>query len=171
MNNIKIRQVLGFTLLELLVTIAVMVILVTIGVPTFRSTIANSDIEASANNLRNTLVTARNKAIETASRVTVNKGDSSDWNSWRIGSGQSHSANTMVSVFGKTSSGSGITDITFTDDGSLGGETLEYQVFSLCYSGDLESIKPKAIVVSPGGLVLIKEEVQLIDLSINCPAN
>ncbi|THB64929.1 MAG: prepilin-type N-terminal cleavage/methylation domain-containing protein [Gammaproteobacteria bacterium] len=171
MNNINIKQISGFTLLELMVTIAVMVIIATVGVPAFRTTIANSNIEASANNLRNTLVAARNKAIETGSRVTVNKGDSSDWNSWKIGSGQSHSANNTVSVLGKTSSDSAITDITFTDDGSLSGETLEYQVFSLCYSGDLESIKPKAVVVSPGGLVLIKDQVQLIDLSISCPAN
>lgn len=162
MNYKNNKNTAGFTLLELMVTIAVIIILATVGVPTFRTTIANSRIEATSNSLRNSFVMARNKAIETASRVAVNPVSMGDWNSWQIGSGQLQSA--MDSTFVNSTN----TSIEFTEDGSLGEETLVYQVFSVCYTGSIAGIKPRAVVVSPGGLILIKMEVQLIDLSINC---
>ncbi|THB69199.1 MAG: prepilin-type N-terminal cleavage/methylation domain-containing protein [Gammaproteobacteria bacterium] len=169
MSNKNYNKISGFTLLELLVTIAVIVILATVGVPAFRTTIANSRIESTSNALRNSLVTARNKAIETASRVEVSPGNVGDWNSWKVGSGQLQFALGATVVTGKTSGNSNIVDVTFTEDGSLGEETLEFQVFSVCYTGSVDSIKPKAVVISPGGLILIKDEVQLVDLSISCP--
>lgn len=171
MNNKIIRQISGFTLLELMVTIAVVVILVTFGVPAFRTTIANNHIEAVSNSLRNSLVTARNKAIETASRVTVSPESIGDWNRWQIDSGQIQSATDVVNIYGKTSADNDIVSIVFTEDGSLDEESLEYRVFSICYNGSVDGIKPKAVVVSPGGLVLIKDEMQLIDLEINCPSS
>ncbi len=162
MNYKNNKNIAGFTLLELMVTVAVIVILATVGVPAFRTTIANSRIESTSNSLRNSFVTARNKAIETASRVEVSPVTAGDWNSWQIGSGQSQSA------MGSTAINSSSSSIEFTEDGSLGEETLAFQVFSVCYTGDKEGIKPRAVVISPGGLILIKTEVQLIDLSINC---
>ena len=167
----KIRQISGFTLLELLVTIAAFAILASIGVPAFRTTIANNHIESVSNSLRNSLVTARNKAIETASRVSVIPESAGDWSGWRVDSGQVQSVTDLTSVYGKTSADNDIVSIVFTEDGSLDEESLEYRVFSVCYDGDVGGIKPKAVVVSPGGLVLIKDEVQLIDLHINCPSS
>lgn len=171
MNKKIIRQISGFTLLELLVTVTVMVFLATVGVPAFRTTIANNHIESVSNSLRNSLVTARNKAIETASRVVVSPASIGDWNGWQIDSGQVQNATGVINVFGKTSSDNEIVSIVFTEDGSLDEESLEYRIFSVCYDGDVGGIRPKAVVVSPGGLVLIKDEVQLIDLQINCPSS
>lgn len=171
MNNKNNKKTQGFTLLELLVTVAVVVILATVGVPAFRTTIANSRIESTSNTLRNSFVTARNKAIETASRVTVAPVTSGDWGSWKIGSGQAQSAMGSTVVTGKTNNNNAIADVTFAEDGSLGDETLEFQVFSVCYTGGVEDIKPKAVIISPGGLILIKDQVQLIDLSISCPSS
>ncbi len=170
MNDKNHKKVLGLTLLELLVTIVVIAILATVGVPAFRTTIANNRIESTSNTLRNSFVTARNKAIETASRVTVSAETSGDWSSWYIGSGQVQEAMDSTVVTAKTNNDTDITYITFTEDGSLGEETLEFQVFSVCYTGSVDGIKPKAVVISPGGLILIKDEVQLIDLSITCPS-
>lgn len=171
MNKKIIRQVSGFTLLELLVTVAVVVIIATVGVPAFQTTIASNHIESVSNSLRNSLVMARNKAIETASRVTVSPTSAGDWNGWRIDSGQEQNASDVIKVYGKTSADNDIISIVFTEDGSLDEESLEYRVFSVCYDGDVGEINPKAVVVSPGGLVLIKDEVQLIDLQISCPSS
>ncbi len=157
--NIKRKHVEGFTLLELLITVAVAIIIATVAVPSFRTIIANNQIESTANALRNKLVTARNLAIETTSLVAVNPVD--DWNTWEF-CGWEESASSLTKVYSDSAK------IEFTQDGSIYGDNLAYQVFSVCYDGSVAGIRPRAVVVSPGGLVLVKDQQQLIGLSIDC---
>lgn len=159
MNIIRKKHAEGFTLLELLITVAVAVIIATVAVPSFRIIIANNQIESTANALRNKLVTARNMAIETTSLVAVTPVD--DWNKWEL-CGWEESASSSAKIYSDS------TKIEFTQDGSIYGDNLAYQVFSVCYDGSIAGIRPKAVVVSPGGLVLVKDEQQLIGLSIDC---
>ncbi len=65
------RRQAGFTLVELLVALAVAAILLAVGVPSFRSTIASNRLTSTTNDLVGTLAQARSEAIKRGTRVTV----------------------------------------------------------------------------------------------------
>lgn len=63
----------GFTLVELMVTIAIAAILLTVAVPSFITTIQNNRMTASLNDFVTDLNLARSEAVKLGSRVTVCK--------------------------------------------------------------------------------------------------
>lgn len=65
------RKHTGFTLIELMVVLAIAAILMTLAVPSFRSTIQNNRIATQANDLVSTLQLARGEAIKRGVRVIV----------------------------------------------------------------------------------------------------
>jgi len=74
----------GFTLIELMVTIAVMAVVLTLGVPSFQQTIRNNRLAAQTNNLIAALNLARSEAVKRGMRVTVRK-TSTNWeNGWQV---------------------------------------------------------------------------------------
>lgn len=76
----------GFTLLELMVTIAIAGILAGLAIPSFTSIIASNQLTTSANELVTALNLARSEAIKRGIQVTIrNKGVSTHWESgWDI---------------------------------------------------------------------------------------
>ena len=61
----------GFTLLELMVAIAVLAILATVGVPSFRALIQNNRVTTQANELVSALSFARTEAVKRGRNVEV----------------------------------------------------------------------------------------------------
>lgn len=70
MTTSQVRQN-GVTLIELMVTLAVLAILLAIAAPSFESTIASNRLATTTNNLIGTLSQARMEAIRRGARVTV----------------------------------------------------------------------------------------------------
>jgi type IV fimbrial biogenesis protein FimT len=68
----------GFTLIELMITVAIMSILLTVGLPSFQSIIASSRLTASANAMVSTLQLARFEALKQHKSVTIKK-QSTNW--------------------------------------------------------------------------------------------
>lgn len=61
----------GFTLIELMITVAVLVIVLTVAIPSFNSTIQNSRSTALANDLSGALNLARSEAVKRGAEVRV----------------------------------------------------------------------------------------------------
>lgn len=67
------RQNLGFTLIELIVTLALAAILLTVGVPAFQEMIRNNRAATHANEFMSTLNFARSEAVKRGRRVVLCK--------------------------------------------------------------------------------------------------
>ena len=72
----------GYTLLELMVTLAIAAILLSVAIPNFTAIIVSNRLTTYANELMTALSFARSEAIKRAIQVTVrNKGTSQHWES------------------------------------------------------------------------------------------
>lgn len=61
----------GFTLVELLITLAIAALLLAMAAPTFRETIAGGRVTGATNDMVTALATARNEAIRRGTRITM----------------------------------------------------------------------------------------------------
>jgi type IV fimbrial biogenesis protein FimT len=83
-NSIKCS---GFTLVELMITLAIAGILVGVGIPSFNSTISSSRLTSYANELVTALNLARSEAVKRGVQVTVSRkgSTSAQWESgWNV---------------------------------------------------------------------------------------
>ncbi|MGR8918548.1 MAG: GspH/FimT family pseudopilin [Gammaproteobacteria bacterium] len=76
----------GFTIIELMVAIAVAMIVLGMGVPSFAALIRNNDAVAEINDLAAAISLARSEAVGRGVEVTVVPASGSDWTSgWLVG--------------------------------------------------------------------------------------
>ncbi|WP_417546107.1 GspH/FimT family pseudopilin [Marinobacter sp.] len=73
------KQSLGFTLIELMVTLALVAVIAAFAIPSFTTMIANSRLVSTSNDIVGALSYARSEAIKTGRRVSVNPTDGANW--------------------------------------------------------------------------------------------
>ena len=124
MRNPVRRSSSGFTLVEMMVTVVVMVVLLGVAVPSFRQMIANQRVKTASFDLFSALSYARSEAIKRNLPVSVRAGESVDgaWSTgWRIMDGanvlRSWGAISSLSV-SNTATGNA-TVLTFGSDGRM----------------------------------------------------
>lgn len=79
------RLVAGFTLIELMVTVAVAAILLAIAVPSFQRTIANTQAAEASNDLVGAMQLARTEAASRGITIAVASSSSGDWaDGWSV---------------------------------------------------------------------------------------
>jgi len=75
----------GFTLIELMVTLAVAAILLTVGVPSFRDFIMNNRLISAANEFTAAVNLARSAAIKDQRNAYITSGAGTNWGAgWRV---------------------------------------------------------------------------------------
>lgn len=78
------RRVRGFTLVELMITIVIAAILLTIAVPSFKATIARTNLGGTYNDMLSTLRYARSEAVTRGAEVSV-EAVGGDWDKgWEV---------------------------------------------------------------------------------------
>jgi type IV fimbrial biogenesis protein FimT len=80
----KLLESLGFTLVELMVTIAIAAILMGVAIPSFTSVITRSRLTANTNEFITSLNLARSEAIKRGQHVVVKKTGSNWENGWQV---------------------------------------------------------------------------------------
>ena len=144
----------GFTLIELMITIAILAILLGIGVPSFQALIRNNQIATTANGLLADLQLARSEAVRQKRDIRVCSSnatqtacaDSTDWKPGWLVSGNTvlrASGAMPVSITGPEKG------ITFTTSGMAGSAS--------CFALTLPDLS-RSVMVSATGLARASED-------------
>lgn len=142
----------GFTLTELMVTLAVLAILVTIAVPSFSGMVATQAMRNASFDLTSAMSLARAEAVKQNTTVTVST--ASSWaTGWTLAVG---TPATVIRTFGPYS---GVTiapsngnTLSFGNDGRPTGGSVTFQVTSTSSS---QSVSPSCVQVGGSGRVAV----------------
>ena len=149
----------GLTLLELMVTIAIAGILLTIGVPSFQAIVTSNRISANTNNFITAINLARSEAIKRGTDISVCKSAdgvscTGDWNQGWIVYLTSDPPEVIIRVFDGLSGDDTLTssvneELKFNSMGALASPSDEEVTFnfSLCDSSN----ERRQIVINPVG--------------------
>lgn len=73
----------GFTMLEVLIAVAVLSILVALAVPSFRELMDRNAVTTAANDLLSSVLLARSESVKREQRIAIAR-NGSDWKSWQV---------------------------------------------------------------------------------------
>jgi len=139
----------GFTLIELMVTLAIAVILTTVAVPSFRSVIQDNRLTTTANTLVTTVTLARSEAVKRGQTVSVEPRSSSDWNTgWEVWVDKGGSDEVLLWTYAPLGNGSSISSSATTVQYEASGRVAAAACFDLALTG---TSKTKSVDVEATG--------------------
>lgn len=121
----------GFTLIELMVTLVVAVVLVTVAIPNFSALVKNNRLATNANAFVSALHYARSEAIKQRKTITLTSNNSTNWHTgWTVKEGS-----TLLRTQNALKAGSSLTTgsastIQYNSRGALSGASN--LVFDVC---------------------------------------
>ncbi|WP_418067352.1 GspH/FimT family pseudopilin [Sedimenticola hydrogenitrophicus] len=138
----------GFTLVELMITVALLAIVLSLGVPSFRQMIVDNRMTSHANLLVTSLNVARSEAINRSDSVTVTATSGTNWHlGWSAATSSGTTLRSQSAFKGGATLVGTAGNLTFSSTGYLSGAAV---TFDLC---DAEATTERRITVVPGGRV------------------
>jgi len=174
-------QARGFTLLELMITVAILAILLAIAVPSFQGFMASSRLNAETNRIVGGINAARMEAVKTNQNVVIctsSNGTACNGTSWASGwlifidnnrdaalnNGETiltkSNANTSTSAVGNTNVAS---NLSFTGDGQLAG--VANGTIRVCIPTNAVNENARDIILNRVGRIHTERK----DLNALCP--
>ncbi|MDH5395835.1 MAG: GspH/FimT family pseudopilin [Gammaproteobacteria bacterium] len=150
----------GLTLIELIVTLAVISVLLAFGVPQFKSTTSNSRLTTSINTLSGDLAFARTEAIKRGATVTVTSGNANWVGGWTVATNVSGTVNLRITpALNPTqtlATTPATTTVTFNPDGR--SNSANAIAFFLC--DDRSGTFGKRVTLNPTGQTFLTTKLQ-----------
>lgn len=140
-------KVSGFTLIELMITVAVLVILASIAAPAMQDFVRGQRLKTASFEIHSSLMYARSEAILRRASVSVTP-VSSDWrNGWEVKSGATvlRSQGAVGGVVFSSAPGS----VTYRMDGRLASGV---DAFALEADANADTVGRRCVVIDPAGL-------------------
>lgn len=139
----------GFTLIELMTTVAILVVLSVVALPAFREFIANQRVRSASFQLVAGLTLARSQAITQNGNVNLQKSGTA-WNTgWSVTDGtRTYGSQEALSSLNITDSAS-LSTITYGRDGRLVSSTTKFTVQPVT---TMVGVTPRCITIGLSGL-------------------
>jgi len=145
----------GFTLIELMVTLSVLVVLMALAVPSFQSMMASSNVSTVTNDLMTTLAQARSNAVRRGARVTVCKSangsqcaTTGDWEQgWIMFNDDDHTGTSATVDTGEA--------ITFASPAVAGGVVIKGNLDYVSYAADGQAKKMDGVAGFQAGTLRV----------------
>lgn len=138
----------GFTLIELVITIAIVGVLATLALPSFRGYIQTQRVKSASFDLVAALTLTRSEAIKRNTNVVMSQASGGWQNGWTITAGgqllRKQDAYSGLSI----TSSEGVSSVTFRKDGRPASEDTDFTVNAAPTSS---TISPRCISISLGG--------------------
>lgn len=143
----KARLEAGFTLIELVISIAIVAVLLAVGVPSLRDMAVSQRVRGAANDLYSDLTFARAEAIKRNAQVTVVRETGGWLQGWRVQAG-GNDVRTQARITEVSYSGAADASIVYNPDGrtTLAG-TASFN-FSSNSGG---AVSMRCVVITPSG--------------------
>lgn len=175
MANYRHTNSKGFTLIELMVTIAVLLIAIAIAAPNLANMVQRNRLQTTADNLAEALRMARNETIDSGELIAVQPISSADWGSgWKLvqdvdtlstriprSEFQFKSGLLNDNVAPVAFSATSIAEITFNRDGSRRTPTnlSSYGIFVCSLQGGQQ--RYKGVIIYANGMIQVKDDIAL----------
>jgi type IV fimbrial biogenesis protein FimT len=148
------RQIAGFTLIEMVAVVAVMAILVSLAVPSFKDMILGVRVRTTASDVLQAVMLARSEAIKRATNVDVVPYAAGWTQGWSVMVGtmtiETHEAPGNVTVSANTAG-----NITFRLDGRVSTNVRSITVYTTESTG---SIAARCVIIDASGRPTIRND-------------
>lgn len=136
--------ILGFTLTELMITLAIAATLMAIALPSFREFVVEQRIKSAAFDIMSTLSLARSEALKRNADVTITQAAGGWQNGWTVAAGGTPLSQ-QAAFSGLTIAGPG--SLSYNSSGRINGTAPSLGISD----GSIVSVSPRCIRIDPSG--------------------